>query len=171
MKDGAIMEKAILKRRLLLIFLVVICAIEAVHFILYLHFGLAKAQDYRDDFILYGMDILSLENGERHYVEFIPYDDLSLRYKNTVSKDIFQNATTDEQCLLIYNKIISSTGNPSNTSFFECTTHGMQMGTGCETLLVDGKNYHIKHDINIKTNYFTFKPYISKWMISIEETM
>ena len=164
------MKKQALKR-ILIICLGVIFAIELVHFILYLHFGLAKAQDYRDDFILYGMDISGLENGERHYVEFIPYDDLSLRYKKTVSKDIFQNAATDEQCLLIYNKIISSTDNSSKTSFFECTTHGMQMGTGFETLMVDGKSYHIKHDISIKTNYFTFQPYISKWLISIEETI
>lgn len=170
MKDGVVLKKAILKHRLLLIFLTVICVIEAIHFILYLHFGLARAQDYRDDFILYGMDIVGLEKGEHHYVEFIPYDDLSLRYKSSVSKDIFQNAATDEQYFLLYNNIISLTGSPSNTSFFECTTQDMQMGTGYEILTVDGKSYRIKHDINIKTNYFTFKPYISKWMISIEET-
>lgn len=163
------MKKAVLKHRLLLIFLVVIGVIEIIHFILYLHFGIAKAQDYRDDFILHGMDIVGLEKGERRYAEFIPYDDLSLRYKNSISKDILQKAKTDEECLLIYNKIISSAGNPGGTSFFDCTTRGMQMGTGCEVLTVDGKNYRIEHDICIRADYFTFKTYISKWIISIEE--
>lgn len=163
------MKKAVLKHRSLLIFLAVICVIETVHFILYLHFGLAKAQDYRDDFILHGMDIAGLERGERHYAEFIPYDDLSLRYKNSISKDLLQNTETGEECLLIYNKVIQSTGDPGSTSFFECTTRGMQMGTGCEVLTVDEKNYRIEHDICIRTGYFTFKPYISKWIISIKE--
>lgn len=167
-RKGDIVKKAVLKHRPLLIFLAVICAIETVHFILYLHFGIAKAQDYRDNFILHGMDIAGLERGELRYAEFIPYDDLSLRYKNSISKDALQNTETDEECLLIYNKIIQSAKNPGSTSFFECTTQGMQMGTGSEVLTAEGKNYHIEHDICIRTNYFTFKPYISKWIISIE---
>lgn len=156
------------KHRFLLIFLVVICAIETVHFILYLHFGLVKAQDYRDDFVLYGMDIVALGNKDAHYIDFINYDDLSWKYRNSISKEMFQNAETDEQCLSIYNRIISATHNPQKSSSF-FTTQGMDMSTGYEGLISDDKTYSIKHDLDIKTNYFTFKPYISKWLISIEE--
>ena len=161
------MKKQSLKR-ILIICLGVICAIEVVHFIMYLHFGLVKSQDYRDEFV-HNLDIAALGNKETHYINFIKYDDLSWKYRNSISKEMFQNAKTDEQCLLIYNQIISVTHNPQKSeSFF--TTQGMDMSTGYEGLIVEGKTYHTKHDIDVKTNYFTFQPYISKWMISIEET-
>ena len=161
------MKKQSLKQILIICF-GVICAIELVHFILYLHFGLVKSQDYRDDFVD-NLDIAALGNKEAHYIDFIEYDDLSLKYRNSISKEMFQNAETDEQCLLIYDQIISATHDPQKSeSFF--TTQGMDMSTGYEGLIVEGKAYHIKHDIDVKTNYFTFQPYISKWMISIEET-
>ncbi|MDE7280236.1 MAG: hypothetical protein K2N36_00660 [Ruminiclostridium sp.] len=146
----------------------VICVIELVHFILYLHFGLVKSQDYRDEFVD-NMDIVALINKEAHYIDFVSYDDLSWKYRNSISKEMFQNAKNDEQSLLIYNQIISATHDPQKSeSFF--TTKGMDMCTGYEGLIVDGKTYYIEHDIDVKTNYFTFKPYISKWMISIKET-
>lgn len=167
MNGDAVMKKRSLKR-ILTICLGVLCAIELVHFILYLHFGLVKSQDYRDEFV-HSLDIAALGNKEAHYIDFIEYDDLSWKYRNSISKEMFQNAETDEQCLLIYNQIISVTHNPQKSeSFF--TTYGMDMSTGYEGLIVEGKTYHIIHDIDIKTNYFTFQPYISKWMISIKET-
>ena len=39
-----------------------------------------------------------------------------------------------------------------------------------EELVVDDVRYSVTHNIDVTTNYFTVKPYISKWMISIEET-
>lgn len=167
MNGGVVVKKQSIKR-MLIICLGVICVIELVHFILYLHFGLAKSQNYRDEFV-HNLDIAALINKEAHYIDFIEYDDLSWKYRNTISKEMFQNSKTDEQCLLIYNQIISATHNPQKSeSFF--TTQGMDMSTVHEGLIVGGKSYHIIHDIDITTNYFTFQPYISKWMISIEET-
>ena len=165
------MKKLSLKR-ILIICLGVVCVIELVHFILYLHFGLVKSQDYRDEFVanmgdefVYNVDF----DKEAHYIDFVSYDDLSWKYRNSISKEMFQNAKTDEQCLLIYNQVISLTHDPQKSeSFF--TTKGMDMCTGYEGLIVDGKTYYIEHDIDVKTNYFTFEPYISKWMISIKET-
>lgn len=160
--------KKLLLKRMLIICLGVVCVIELVHFILYLHFGLVKSQDYRDEFVD-NMDIVALINKEAHYIDFVSYDDLSWKYRNSISKEMFQNAKNDEQCLLIYNQIISATHDPQKSeSFF--TTKGMDMCTGYEGLIVVGKTYYIEHDIDVKTNYFTFKPYISKWMISIKET-
>ena len=48
MNGGVIVKKLSLKR-ILIICRGVICVIELVHFILYLHFGLAKSQNYRID--------------------------------------------------------------------------------------------------------------------------
>lgn len=167
MNGGVIVKKLSLKR-ILIICLSVICAIELVHFILYLHFGLVKSQNYRDEFVR-NLDIWALENKKVHYIDFINYDDLSWKYRNSISRESFQNAKTDEQCLLIYNQIISATHDPQKSeSFF--TTQGMDMSTAHEGLIVEGKTYHIIHDVDIKTNYLTFQPYISKWMISIEDT-
>ncbi len=166
--NGGVIVKILSLKRILIICLGVICAIELVHFILYLHFGLAKSQNYRDEFVR-NLDYFALGNKEAHYIDFINYDDLSWKYRNSISKEMFQNAKTDKQCLLIYNQIISATHNPQKSeSFF--TTQGMDMSTAHEGLIVEGKPYHFIHDIDIKTNYFTFQPYISKWMISIEET-
>ena len=160
--------KKLLLKRMLIICLGAICVTELVHFILYLHFGLVKSQDYRDEFVD-NMDIVALINKEAHYIDFVSYDDLSWKYRNSISKEMFQNAKNDEQCLLIYNQIISATHDPQKSeSFF--TTKGMDMCTGYEGLIVAGKTYYIEHDIDVKTNYFTFEPYISKWMISIKET-
>lgn len=166
MNGGVIVKKLSLKRKLIMC-LGVICTIELVHFILYIQFGLVKSQNYRDEFVC-NLDIGALDNKEAHYIDFINYDDLSWKYRNSISRERFQDAKNDEQCLLIYNQIISATHNPQKSeSFF--TTQGMDMSTGYEGLIVDDKAYYIEHNIDVKTNYFTFQPYISKWMITIEE--
>lgn len=95
MNGGVVVKKQSIKR-MLIICLGVICVIELVHFILYLHFGLAKSQNYREEFV-HNLDIAALINKEAHYIDFIEYDDLSWKYRNTISKEMFQNSKTDEQ--------------------------------------------------------------------------
>ena len=82
MNGGVVVKKQSLKRILIICF-GVICAIELVHFILYLHFGLAKSQNYREEFV-HNLDIAALGNKEAHYIDFIEYDDLSWKYRNSI---------------------------------------------------------------------------------------
>lgn len=140
-------------------------AIELIHLFLYINIGLKKSSRYIEEFIDKSINLAI--SGQDYYIQLIPYDDLSIIYKMGISKNDFVNINSDKQCLEIYSIIDNLTFNSQSTSFY--STSGLKMGTYYEGLIVDDIKYSIKHDIDVKTNYFTFKPYISKWIITIEE--
>lgn len=140
--------------------------IECIHLFVYINYGLNGSAIYINEFIT-NCGSYALEE-EGHYLDLISYGDLSPIYKIVVDEEEFINADTDKECFEIYNSIIEHTSSQKSSSFY--TTYGMKKGTYYEELIVDDVRYRAKHNIDVKTNYFTFKPYISKWMITIEET-
>lgn len=145
--------------------IVIVLLIEFVHLLLYINYGLNKSALYVDEFITNAVGYTIQEKG--YYLELIPYDDLSLAYRIVIDEDDFISADTDESCLEIYNIIIQHTSSQKSSSFY--STFGMKKGECYEELIVDDVRYSVTHNIDVKTNYFTFKPYISKWMITIEK--
>ena len=146
--------------------IVVILMLEFVHLLLYINYGLNKSAIYIDEFATNAVGYTIQEKG--YYLKLIPYDDLSLAYRIVIDEDDFISVDTDESCLEIYNRIIEHTPSQKPSSFY--TTYSMRKGECYEELVVDDVRYSVTHNIDVTTNYFTFKPYISKWMISIEET-
>lgn len=120
---------------------------------------------YVNEFITNAVDNTIQEKG--YYLELIPYDDLSLVYKIAIDEDDFISVDNDESCLEIYNIIIQHTPSQKSSSFY--STFGMKKGECYEELIIDNVRYRVTHNIDVKTNYFTFKPYISKWIITIKE--
>lgn len=145
--------------------IVIVLLIEFVHLLLYINYGLNKSALYVNEFITNAVDNTIQEKG--YYLELIPYDDLSLVYKIAIDEDDFISVDNDESCLEIYNIIIQHTPSQKSSSFY--STFGMKKGECYEELIIDNVRYRVTHNIDVKTNYFTFKPYISKWIITIKE--
>lgn len=152
------------KRKIITV-IVVVLLIEFVHLFLYINYGLNKSATYIDEFAINAVGYTIQEKG--YYLQLIPYDDLSLVYKIAIDEDDFISVDDDESCLEIYNIIIEHTPSQKASSFY--STFSMKKGECYEELIVDDVRYSVTHNIDVKTNYFTFKPYISKWMITIEE--
>lgn len=143
----------------ILIFLLVV----AVYSFFYVH-NLDKASEYLEDFMDKSFSLLGTKDG--HYLDIIPYEELSLKYRSAVSEEEFTGADTDEERMALYEKIRKMTWVEKNTSFF--TTKGMKKGGYSEVLIVDDVTYRVNHDIDVRIGYFTFEPYISKWVITIK---
>lgn len=144
---------------------VIALLIEFVHLLLYINYGLNKSAIYIDEFAKNAVGYTIQKKG--YYLELIPYDDLSLAYKIAIDEDDFISVDNDESCLEIYNIIIKHTPSQKSSSFY--STIGMRKGECYEELIVNNVRYSVTHNIDVETNYFTFKPYISKWMITVEE--
>lgn len=153
------------RKRKIMVFIVAVLIIEFIHLFVYINYGLNKSGIYIDKFIVNSIGYSIAQKG--YYLDLIPYDDLSLIYKIIIDEEEFTAANTDEKCFKIYNKVIENTSSKKCSSFF--TTIGNKNGTYYESLTIDGIKYSVNHNIEVKTNYFTLKPYISKWIITIEE--
>lgn len=157
------------RKRIFIISGFILAAAALTHFMLYIHIALNRADDYRNDMIetQVAFSLSAMTDDFKmadYYKDTLNYDDLSAVYKFAVSQSDFA-AESDSECLELYNKIIKATHNPDRHSFY--STYGMKKGTAYESLTVDGVKYSVKHDLDIKANYFTFEPYIAKWSISI----
>lgn len=143
----------------ILIFLLVV----AVYSFFYVH-NLDKASVYLEAFMDKSFSLSVTKDG--YYLDIIPYEELSSKYRSAVSEEEFTGADTDEECMALYEKIRKATWSERNTSFF--TTKGMKKGSYSEILIVDDITYRVEHDIDVRIGCFTFEPYISKWIITIE---
>lgn len=152
-------------KRKIIIGIFAVLIFEFIHLFIFINYELNRSGIYVDKFINNASAYSISEKG--YYLDLIPYDDLSLIYKISIDEEDFINANTDEKCFEIYNKIIEHTSSQKSSSFF--TTYGMKKGTYYERLTVNGIKYSVEHNIDVRTNYFTLKPYISKWLITIEE--
>lgn len=143
----------------ILIFLLIV----AVYSFFYVH-NLDRASEYLEAFMDKSLSLTVTKDG--YYLDIIPYGDLSLKYSLAVPEKEFAGADTDEERMALYEKIRKTTRGEKNTSFF--TTKGMKKGGYSEVLIVDDVTYRVNHDIDVRIGYFTFEPYISKWVITIK---
>ena len=141
----------------------VVLLVVVVYSFFYVH-NLDKASEYLEAFLDKSFSLSVTKDG--YYLDIIPYEDLSSKYRSAVSGEEFTKADTDEECMALYEKIRKTTWNERNTSFF--TTKGMKKGGYSEILIVDDITYRVEHDIDVRIGCFTFEPYISKWIITIE---
>ena len=126
--------------------------------------NLDKASEYLNAFLDKSLTLSVTKDG--CYLDIVSYEDLARKYRAAVSEEEFYGADTDEECMALYEKIRKATRIEKNTSFF--TTKGMKKGGYSEVLVVDDVSYRVEHDIDVRIGYFTFEPYISKWVITIE---
>ncbi len=141
----------------------VVLLVVVVYSFFYVH-NLDKASEYLEAFLDKSFSLSVTKDG--YYLDIIPYEDLSSKYRSAVSEEEFTGADTDEECMALYEKIRKMTWSERNTSFF--TTKGMKKGGYSEILIVDDITYRVNHDIDVRIGYFTFEPYISKWVITIK---
>lgn len=141
----------------------VVLLVVVVYSFFYVH-NLDKASEYLEAFLDKSFSLSVTKDG--YYLDIIPYEDLSSKYRSAVSEEEFTGADTDEECMALYEKIRKTTWSERNTSFF--TTKGMKKGGYSEILIVDDITYRVNHDIDVRIGYFTFEPYISKWVITIK---
>lgn len=137
--------------------------IVVVYPLFYVH-NLDKASGYLEDFMDKSLCLSVTKDG--YYLDIIPYKDLSLKYRAVISEEEFAGADMDEESMALYEKIRKATWIDRNTSFF--TTKGMKKGGYSEILFVDGVTYRVEHDIDVRIGWFTFDPYISRWVITIK---
>lgn len=148
--------------------------IEIIHFIVYISISYGRIETYFYEFIEKSFSLMVANQNSfsltatnhGYYLDIIPYDDLSIIYKRVITEEEFASADNDKKRMEIYNKVIRATLFKKSTANY--TTIGYKKGGYYEYLVVDGIRYKVEHEVDIKTNYFTFKPYISKWMITIE---
>jgi len=102
-----------------------------------------------------------------YYAEKAAYKDLSWAYRSKISFNDYKNLSNDAECMDLYKKIIDVTP-PDSEKNYSILSSGKR-GVAYDKLKVEGKTYIVKHTFEFNAGYIMCKPYISRWLITIEE--
>lgn len=155
-------------RKKLSILFPVIVAVLIVYWFLWGSIGAPRESDYMHEVIDNAMGFYIDSPINKYYIDVIPYEDLSYRYRKVISEETYKNADTPEEIHSIYQRIMEQNKKLKINEKKHLSTDGYRQGTAYEVLLVNGTNYVYCHDIVIALNPITFQPYIYKWRINEE---
>ena len=174
------MKKSIIKRLLIIVIIIVVIAtvlFGALSLVAY-KFGTTEEYSYRFAGHIFNETAYNwhhyadVENYTGFVIKLVDYDMLSDKYKRIVTKDEYTNADSDEQIFDIYKRITAANSDQKSEvmkDLFVSTTQGLKMSEGTDGFIIDGKAYRLTHHFDFKPRLFSDTPYISKWMIDIEE--
>ena len=162
------MEKEKAKQTKIYIVMLGIMAIAIIYWFLWGTIGASRESEYIQEIIHNAMPFCSIDlPTDKYYSEIIPYDELSYRYRNVISKEEYESADTDEEIYSLYQKIIKAGDKISAEK--RLSTSGYRQGTAYEMIIIGETKYMCCHDIVIALNPFTLRPYIYKWEMECDE--
>ena len=163
-------------KRAVIITAVTVAALFAAYFALSVP-NVGRVQDYVNGFRrdLYDSTYMNWSepgSSTTYVIGLVDYDMLADRYKRQIPREEYTGAVTGGQIFDIYRRIAdanSDNGTNAGWDMLVSTTYGYDMAEGCDGFTVDGKTYRAEHNFDFKPDLLTGEPYISKWMIEIEE--
>ena len=169
-REGEAMKKAI--KWIIIVVSVIAAAILGLYCYVY---ETGSTQEYTNDFrrIVFDSTYMNAPgNNEMCVIEIVDYNMLAAKYRRIVSEEEFESAKTEDQIFDIYRRIAAENNNQISEAaidMFVSTTYGYKMAEGMDCFIIGSQAYRVYHYFDFKPQLFSDKPYISKWMIEINE--